>query len=153
MNQQVKIIPIEVTDEGVNKFLENEEIKETIRQIKETAEYKNMNKFYDHPVIKDAAEKSSDQVKDCLKDFDESFEQTLLFNVCINAIKAAFDKFVAESGKIEIIQEIVEYITFERIDCINNLLIEDVANKIVQSSIINSIVCDWFKGSKSGEES
>ena len=68
MNQQVKIIPIEVTDEGVNKFLENEDIKEKIRQIKETEDYKNMKKFYDHPVIKDAAEESSNQVKNCLKD-------------------------------------------------------------------------------------
>lgn len=153
MNQQVKIIPIEVTDEGVNKFLENEDIKEKIRQIKETEEYKNMNKFYDHPVIKDAAEESSDQVKNCLKEFDESFEQTLFFNVCINAIKVAFDKFVAESGKSDIIQEMVEYITFERVDRINNLLIDDVAKNIISVSIIDSIVCDLFGDPKSEEES
>ena len=153
MNQQVKIIPIEVTDEGVNKFLENEDIKEKIRQIKETEEYKNMNKFYEHPVIKDAAEESSDQVKNCLKEFDESFEQTLFFNVCINAIKVAFDKFVAESGKSDIIQEIVEYISFERVDRINNLLIDDVAKNIISVSIIDSIVCDLFGDPKSEEES
>lgn len=155
MNRMNENMPVVIKEEGVKKFLEDKDIQVRIQQIKETAEYKNMDKLLEHPIIKLAMEKGSDDTKKFLQNINKTYEQDLLINVVANALKWAFEKFISEGGNVDINAEIRDFITTENVITVNTMFIEDIANSVANSYIVNAIfclACDMGEESKTPSE-
>ena len=139
MNRIMENIPVSITEEGVNEFLEHKDIQDRIQQIKETDEYKNMKKLLEHPIIKMTMESDSEDTKEFLQSINKTYEKDLLVNVVANALKYAFEKFILECGNVDINTAIKEFITTENVVTINTMFIEDIARRVANNHILKAI--------------